>query len=46
MAHPFIEHLKKDHQKQRELGGRLCEAEDPEKRKKIWDDLCGTISTQ
>jgi hemerythrin superfamily protein len=35
MAHPYIEHLKKDHDKQRELGKQLREATDPQRRKEL-----------
>ncbi|MFP4346426.1 MAG: hemerythrin domain-containing protein [Anaerolineales bacterium] len=35
MAHAFIEHLKKDHEKQRKLGEQLRNAKDPERRKEL-----------
>ena len=35
MAHEFIEHLKKDHEKQRKLGEQLRNAKDPERRKEL-----------
>ncbi len=35
MTHPYIEHLKKDHDKQRRLGEELRKATDPEKRKEL-----------
>jgi iron-sulfur cluster repair protein YtfE (RIC family) len=42
MAHEFIQHLKEDHEKQRELGKRLIEATDPaqreELRKKMYEE--------
>ena len=35
MAHEFIQHLKKDHEKQRKLGKGLAEATDPEQRERM-----------
>jgi iron-sulfur cluster repair protein YtfE (RIC family) len=35
MTHPFIEHLKKDHEKQRTLGEKLRNAKDPEQRETL-----------
>lgn len=35
MAHEFIEHLKKDHEKQREVGKRLRNAETAEEREEL-----------
>jgi hemerythrin superfamily protein len=35
MAHKFIEHLKKDHDKQRKLGEQLRNAKDPERRQEL-----------
>ena len=39
MAHPFIEHLKKDHVKQREMGQRLREAQSEIERKQAWEEF-------
>lgn len=35
MAHAFIEHLKKDHEKQREIGKKLREAKGAQEREKL-----------
>lgn len=35
MAHEFIQHLKKDHEKQREVGEQLRTAQDPERREQL-----------
>jgi hemerythrin superfamily protein len=35
MPHPFIDHLVKDHQKQREVGKKLREATDPQQRESL-----------
>jgi iron-sulfur cluster repair protein YtfE (RIC family) len=35
MTHEFIEHLEKDHEKQRDVGKRLREAESAEERKEL-----------
>lgn len=35
MPHPFIEHLKKDHEKQRDLGKQLRNVKEPDQRKKL-----------
>jgi hemerythrin superfamily protein len=35
MSHEFIEHLKKDHDEQRELGNQLRDAKDPNTRDKL-----------
>lgn len=35
MTHPFIEHLKKDHEKQRSIGEQLRNAQTPEEREKL-----------
>ncbi len=39
MAHEFIEHLKKDHEKQRKLGEQLRNAKDPERRKELRQEM-------
>lgn len=39
MAHKFIEHLKKDHDKQRALGKQLREAKTAEERKRLRDEF-------
>lgn len=39
MAHPFIEHLKKDHDEQREMGKRLWEANRVEERRQAWENF-------
>jgi hemerythrin superfamily protein len=38
MAHPFIEHLKKDHEKQRELGQKLRMANHFDEFNQAWKD--------
>jgi hemerythrin-like domain-containing protein len=35
MTHPFVQHLKKDHEKQRELGKKLRSVKAPEERKRL-----------
>jgi iron-sulfur cluster repair protein YtfE (RIC family) len=35
VAHKFIEHLKKDHEKQRDVGKKLRTAESPEERERL-----------
>lgn len=35
MAHEFIQHLKEDHEKQRDLGQRLAKATDPKERDQL-----------
>jgi iron-sulfur cluster repair protein YtfE (RIC family) len=35
MAHEFIQHLKKDHEKQREIGEKLKTAQDPQQREQL-----------
>ncbi len=35
MSHKFIQHLKKDHEKQRELGKKLRSVKDPEQREQL-----------
>jgi hemerythrin-like domain-containing protein len=39
MTHKFIQHLKKDHEKQRKLGKQIRNAKDPEERKKLRNQL-------
>lgn len=39
MAHKFIEHLKKDHDKQRELGRNLREAKSEAERKRLREEF-------
>lgn len=35
MTHPFVQHLKKDHEKQRELGKKLRSVKAPEERERL-----------
>jgi hemerythrin-like domain-containing protein len=39
MAHPFIEHLEKDHEEQRRLGEQLQQVESPEEREQLRDEM-------
>ena len=39
MSHPFITHLKKDHEKQHRLGEQLTKATDPQRRKTLLKEL-------
>lgn len=39
MAHLFVEHLKKDHQKQHELGEKLRNATSLSERERWWEEL-------
>lgn len=39
MPHQFIEHLKKDHEEQRELGKQIKEARDPKRREELRNQL-------
>ena len=39
MTHPFIQHLEKDHDKQRQLGKKLRQAEQPEQREELRKEM-------
>ena len=43
MAHQFIQHLKKDHEKQREVGKALREAQSPEERERLREKMHGAL---
>lgn len=39
MSHPFIEHLKEDHERQRNLGERVKSAKDPKERRALGQEM-------